>query len=103
MNIEIKPNANLIGANLIGANLSGANLSGLKGIFWSSCGFNNHGEMGRVENAVVNDNEIIFYCGCFIGNKKQLQNYINNGDENFKKSRRIAMNFNYNNLKQYIK
>ena len=85
--------ANLQNANLQGANLQNANLSCTAGIVYATCSFTGFGECGRTISGVVIDGDVRFFCGCFIGSKKELLSYIREGDEGLKKSRMKAYRF----------
>lgn len=85
--------ANLSGADLRGAFLSGANLRGVKGVIVASCHWTYHGEQGRQVNAMLIDDTIMFFCGCFIGDELKLREYIENGDPSFQRSRLKALDF----------
>jgi hypothetical protein len=95
--------ADLYGANFTGANLSGAKLTNAflseailmecEGLDYSSCTFAGHGEYGRQLSLVKINDELVFFCGCFKGSPKELKKYIENGEEKYKKSRTLAMEF----------
>lgn len=85
--------ADLSGVDLSGADLSGANLSGAEGIKYAFCCWDGHGECGRTLLAVKINEEDVYFCGCFTGSKEQLEKYIDEGEDKFKKSRLIAMEF----------
>ena len=90
--------ANLSGADLSGADLSGADLSGadLSGAVhaWAQIAFKGHGEYGRMLTAYIQKegDEVVYQCGCFSGSLKELKTYIKEGNEDWVKSRRLAMN-----------
>jgi len=84
---------NLSGASLYKADLSGADLSGAEGIKYAFCCWDGHGECGRTLLAVKINEEDVYFCGCFTGSKEQLEKYIDEGEDKFKKSRLIAMEF----------
>ena len=75
------------------ADLRHADLRSINGIRWAVCGWSEHGECGRQLLGVIVHEEIVLYCGCFMGSERELREYINNGDVEYKKSRRKAMNF----------
>ena len=93
--------ADLSGADLIGAdlryadlryaNLSGADLSGADGVKYAQLTFSGFGESNRLISLIEMDDELIFFCGCFNGNKERLKKYIEEGKEVYKKSRTLAM------------
>lgn len=83
--------ANLEGANLTEVQLAGAHVDRLSGINYAVCGFTGHGEMGRQLLAVEINSEVMLFCGCFSGNEKELRDYIESGDENYKESRLLAL------------
>lgn len=85
--------ANLRYADLSNANLIGANLSSAKGVIVASCHWTYHGEQGRQVNAMLIDNTIMFFCGCFIGDELKLREYIENGDVKLQRSRLKALDF----------
>ena len=85
--------AHLRGANLRDADLSGANLCCAIGLIFLQLSFSAHGECGRMLTAVRIGFENVYFCGCFKGFFVDLQNYIENGDSEFKESRQIAANF----------
>lgn len=87
----IKCGANLSGANLIGANLSDADLSGAFGVKYAQLTFSGFGESNRLISLIEMNDELIFFCGCFNGNKERLKKYIEEGNEVYKKSRTLAM------------
>lgn len=80
-------------ADLSYANLSYANLRGVKGVIVASCHWTYHGEQGRQVNAMLIDNTIMFFCGCFIGDELKLRQYIENGDVKLQGSRLKALDF----------
>ena len=83
--------ANLEEANLTGVQLAGAHVDILLGINYAVCSFRGHGECGRQLLAVEINSEVMLFCGCFSGNEKELRDYIESGDENFKESRLLAL------------
>jgi len=85
--------ANLSGANLSGADLSGSNLSGAIGLRYAQCSFDAHGESGRQLSGVVIAGELRLFCGCFAGTLAELDAYIDNGDERYKATRKLARDF----------
>jgi len=85
--------ANLRGADLRGADLRKANLREAENIIYAECSFYSHGECGRKLLAIVIENEIKYFCGCFSGSEEELQEYINDGDEKYKESRQFAFDF----------
>jgi uncharacterized protein YjbI with pentapeptide repeats len=85
--------ADLRRANLIGANLSGANLSGTTGLSYAQCSFDAHGECGRQLSGVVIAGELRLFCGCFAGTLAELDAYIDNGEERYKATRKLARDF----------
>ena len=52
-----------------------------------------HGECGRMLTAIriKKDGNPTFFCGCFTGTLKQLEEYIEKGAPNLKKTRTLAM------------
>ncbi len=89
-------NDNLCCADLSNANLSNCILISARGVIYSSCTWSDHGENGRQLLSVYHEKtEItVYYCGCFIGLQEDLLDYINNGEEDLKESRLIALEFN---------
>ena len=85
--------ANLRGVDLRGADLSAANLSRSIGVEYAQCVWRDHGECGRQLTAVLINDEIIFYCGCFMGSARALIDYIIAGKKKYRASRYKAMNF----------
>jgi uncharacterized protein YjbI with pentapeptide repeats len=90
--------ANLSGANLSEANLSEANLSGadLRGVYalkYAQCSFDAHGEKRRQLSGVVIAGELRLFCGCFAGTLAELDAYIDNGEERYKTTRKLARDF----------
>jgi uncharacterized protein YjbI with pentapeptide repeats len=85
--------ADLSGADLSGADLSGANLSGAIALKYAQCSFDAHGESGRQLSAVVIAGELRMFCGCFSGTLSELDAYIDNGDERYKATRKLARDF----------
>jgi len=85
--------ADLRGADLRGADLRKANLREAENIIYAECSFYSHGECGRKLLAIVIENEIKYFCGCFSGSEEELQEYINDGDEKYKESRQFAFDF----------
>ena len=85
--------ANLCGANLSGADLSRADLSGAVGLKYAQCSFDAHGESGRQLSGVVIAGELRMFCGCFSGTLAELDAYIDNGDERYKATRKLARDF----------
>ena len=85
--------ANLSGAALRWANLSWANLSGAIALKYAQCSFDAHGESGRQLSAVVIAGELRLFCGCFAGTLAELDAYIDNGDERYKATRKLARDF----------
>ena len=85
--------ANLSGANLSGADLSGADLSGAVHA-WAQVAFRGHGECGRMLTAVIykDGDAPVYQCGCFSGSLAELKAYIKDGNDEWKKSRTLAMN-----------
>ena len=83
--------ADLSGAILNGANLRGADLSGADGVKYAQLTFSGFGESNRLISLIEIDDELIFFCGCFNGNKERLKKYIEEGKEVYKKSRTLAM------------
>lgn len=83
--------ADLEGANLTEVQLAGAHVDRLSGINYAVCGFTGHGECGRQLLAIEINYEVILFCGCFKGNEKELRDYIEKGQEEFKESRLIAL------------
>lgn len=105
--------ANLRGVNLSGANLRGVNLSGADlseadlrranlreadlrratGINYAQCSFIAHGECGRQLLGIIINGTLRLFCGCFSGTLEELDAYIENGEERYKPSRKLARNF----------
>ena len=85
--------ADFSGADLRGADLRWADLSESRGVRHVSCSWNNHGECGRTLTAILIDNEMKFFCGCFSGTQKDLEKYIDCGEERYRVSRTTAMRF----------
>lgn len=63
------------------------------GIKYASCSFDSHGECGRILNVLEINKELIFSCGCFLGNKKDLLAYIKNDHTSYKvyRTRKLAL------------
>ena len=85
--------ANLRSADLSGAYLSGANLAGVKAVLYTQVAWTGHGECGRQLLGVVINGEPRYFCGCFQGTIKDLQDYIQSGKEEHKASRTKAFEF----------
>jgi len=85
--------ADLRGANLSGANLSGANLSWAHALKYAQCSFDAHGERGRELSGAIIDGELRLFCGCFSGTLAELDHYIDNGEERYKATRKLARDF----------
>ena len=85
--------ANLRGADLSYADLCDATLSGVKGVIVASCYWTYHGEQGRQVNAMLINDTIMFFCGCFMGDELKLREYIENGDPLLQGSRLKALDF----------
>ena len=85
--------ANLRGADLRGADPRGANLSEANGLCYAQCSFDAHGERGRQLSAVVIAGELRLFCGCFSGTLSELDAYIDNGEERYKATRKLAREF----------
>jgi hypothetical protein len=89
--------ANLRSANLRSADLSSVNLSSADLRYavdsWAQVAFMGHGECGRMLTAIriKKDGNPTFFCGCFTGTLKQLEEYIEKGAPNLKKTRTLAM------------
>ncbi len=84
--------ANLSGANLSCADLCGADLRGAIGLRYAQCSFSAH-EVGRQLTGVVIAEELRLFCGCFSGTLAELDAYIDNGDERYKATRKLARDF----------
>jgi len=89
--------ADLSRADLSGAYLSGANLSG-QPIRYASCSWTSHGERGRTLHGIASPNEagvlhVTLSCGCFRGSLDELREYIARGEERYRASRTIALEF----------
>ena len=94
--------ATLTGANLTRATLDGATLDGLK---ISRCDWTDHGEYGRTLSAVYLPHRpatdttpeqvagVTYRCGCFVGTEDELREFIADGEERYRKSRTIAVDF----------
>src|SRR5699024_6327008 len=63
--------ANLRYADLSDAVLSDANLSGAFGVKYAQLTFSGFGESNRLISLIEMDDELIFFCGCFNGNKER--------------------------------
>jgi len=85
--------ADLRSADLRSANLSGANLAGVKAVLYTQVAWTGHGECGRQLLGVVINGEPRYFCGCFQGTIKDLQDYIQSGKEEHKASRTKAFEF----------
>ena len=85
--------ANLSGADLRGANLSRADLSWAIGLRYAQCSFDAHGESGHQLSGVVIAGELRLFYGCFAGTLAELDAYIDNGDERYKATRKLARDF----------
>ena len=85
--------ADLSEANLRGANLREADLRGAYALKYAQCSFDAHGESGRQLSAVVIAGELRLFCGCFAGTLAELDAYIDNGDERYKATRKLARDF----------
>ena len=85
--------ADLSWANLSGAYLSGANLVEATGLRYAQCSFDAHGERGRQLSGVVIAGELRLFCGCFAGTLAELDAYIDNGEERYKATRKLARDF----------
>jgi hypothetical protein len=84
--------ANLNEADLRDAELCGANLRGAIGLRYAQCSFCAH-EGGRQLTGVVIAEELRLFCGCFSGTLAELDAYIDNGDERYKATRKLARDF----------
>ena len=89
--------ADLRDAYLRGADLSGANLSG-QPIRYASCSWTSHGERGRTLHGIASPNDagvlhVTLSCGCFRGSPDELREYIARGEERYRASRTIALEF----------
>ena len=85
--------ADLSGADLRGADLSGAGLVEATGLRYAQCSFDAHGERGRQLSGVVIAGELRLFCGCFAGTLAELDAYIDNGEERYKATRKLARDF----------
>jgi uncharacterized protein YjbI with pentapeptide repeats len=85
--------ADLSCADLSRANLSDANLREAIGLHYAQCSFDAHGERGRQLSGVVIAGELRLFCGCFSGTLAELDAYIDNGDERYKATRKLARDF----------
>ena len=83
--------ADLSGADLRGADLRDVVLSGARGIRHASVGWSGHGECGRTLVCTEIDGLLMFGCGCFWGDAESLQEYIDEGNDDYAPSRRRAM------------
>ena len=83
--------ADLSRANLREADLSRADLSEANGVNYAQLNFSSHGEKGRRISAVKSNEEIFVFCGCFNGTVSELRDYIDKGNEAYKKSRTLAL------------
>ena len=75
------------------ADLSCANLREAIGLHYAQCSFDAHGERGRQLSGVVIAGELRMFCGCFSGTLAELDAYIDNGDERYKATRKLARDF----------
>ncbi len=93
--------ANLYNADLRNTNLSGAYLREVRGLNYVQCAFDGHGRIGRALTLVnlkdhgFNSTKYVFFCGCFMGSKKELfENWIDNEpNEKYNRTRKMAANF----------
>jgi uncharacterized protein YjbI with pentapeptide repeats len=85
--------AELIGADLSRADLRGADLSEATGLHYAQCSFDAHGARGRQLSGVVIAGELRLFCGCFAGTLAELDAYIDNGEERYKATRKLARDF----------
>jgi len=85
--------ANLSGADLSRVNLSCANLREAAGLRYAQCSFDAHGERGRQLSGVVIAGELRLFCGCFSGTLAELDAYIDEGEERYKATRKLARDF----------
>ena len=86
--------ADLNRASLRGADLSGADLSGARGILHASVGWSNHGDCGRTLLVVADQDGPgidVYHCGCFCGDRDELLEYIEEGVERYRRTRRLAL------------
>jgi uncharacterized protein YjbI with pentapeptide repeats len=84
-------NADLRGADLDGANLSDAELLGSRGVVYYQMLFPGDGDTWQRLLAVKISEQIMFFCGRFKGTEAELRSYIENGQENLKASRIVAL------------
>ena len=84
--------ANLNEADLRDADLCGANLRGAIGLRYAQCSFSAH-EGGRQLTGVVIAEELRLFCGCFSGTLAELDAYIDNGEQGYKATRKLARDF----------
>jgi uncharacterized protein YjbI with pentapeptide repeats len=85
--------ADLFEADLCDTNLCWANLSGAEGLNYAQCSFSSHGESGRQLSGVIINGELRLFCGCFQGTLADLDAYIDNGEERYKPTRKLARDF----------
>ena len=88
----VKSSTDLRYADLSSADLSSADLRYAVDS-WAQVAFMGHGECGRMLTAIriKKDGNPTFFCGCFTGTLKQLEEYIEKGAPNLKKTRTLAM------------
>ena len=75
------------------ANLREADLRRATGINYAQCSFIAHGECGRQLLGIIINGTLRLFCGCFSGTLEELDAYIENGEERYKPSRKLARNF----------
>jgi hypothetical protein len=85
--------SHLMDAVLIDADFMDANLSEARGIVYAQAAWSGHGECGRQLLAVRINNVDRYFCGCFEGTLKDLDEYIDEGETELKASRRLVRNF----------
>ena len=85
--------ASLNGASMNGASLNGASMVGAEGVISASCSWTDHGECGRQLLVVRIDGKDVYFCGCFKGSIEELRQYIQNGNDKYRASRTIAVDF----------
>jgi uncharacterized protein YjbI with pentapeptide repeats len=61
---------------------------------YASCTWKGFGEQDRIITAIKQKTKVMFFCGCFSGDKKQLERYIERAQYySYRASRRKAMEF----------
>ena len=52
-----------------------------------------HGECGRTLTALYHADAVNYRCDCFHGSESELREYIANGEEKYRASRTLALDF----------